>query len=244
MFKYLTSFLILSILAACSSETGIDDQRSSSLVKPNFSVIQARYDCLLSEDKSLNSLEAFIPNFVIKIKESLPSAGLEIFFNQDTSVNKFSLFYLDNDINFSSEIVSDLMDEEGMSDFADCIIQDNQMLSSNLYIDNKVLNFNSFEVEVLDCKFNDEYNYGTFSIEVDSFLNLIRKQDILYFAKFQQVNELSSEFTWINYLSSNSDKDILYKGWINEQDSIIIQESFNIQSTCESSTSYRGYKVL
>jgi hypothetical protein len=136
------------------------------------------------------------------------------------------------------------MNEEGMSDFADCIIQDNQMLSSNLYIDNKVLNFDSFEVEVLDCKFNDAYNYGTFSIEVDSFLNLIRKQDVLYFAKFQQVNELSSEFTWINYLSSNSDKDILYKGWINEQDSIIIQVSFNIQSTCESSTSYRGYKVL
>jgi hypothetical protein len=118
------------------------------------------------------------------------------------------------------------------------------MLSSNLYIDNKVLNLDSFEVEILDCKFNNEFNYGTFSIEVDSFLNLIRKQNILYFAKFQQVNELSSEFTWINYLGSNSDKDILYKGWINEEDSITIQESFNTQSTCESATSYKGYKVL
>jgi hypothetical protein len=55
---------------------------------------------------------------------------------------------------------------------------------------------------------------------------------------------LSSEFTWINYLGSNSDKDILYKGWINEEDSITIQESFNAQSTCESATSYKGYKVL
>jgi hypothetical protein len=147
-------------------------------------------------------------------------------------------------MNFNSDTVRSLLDEEGISDFAACVMQNNQMLSSNLYIDNKVLNLDSFEVEILDCKFNNEFNYGTFSIEVDSFLNLIRKQNILYFAKFQQVNELSSEFTWINYLGSNSDKDILYKGWINEEDSITIQESFNTQSTCESATSYKGYKVL
>ena len=244
MFKYLTSFLIVSILTACSSETGLDDQRSSALIKPDFSMKQARFDCLLSKDKSLNSLEAFIPNFVIKTKESLPSASLEILFNQEASIDKFSLFYLDNDMNFNSDTVRNLLDEEGISDFAACEMQNNQMLSSNLYIDNKVLNLDSFEVEILDCKFNNEFNYGTFSIEVDSFLNLIRKQNILYFAKFQQVNELSSEFTWINYLGSNSDKDILYKGWINEEDSITIQESFNAQSTCESATSYKGYKVL
>lgn len=244
MYKYLISFLILLILSTCSSETGLDNEKSSSLIKPNFSMKQARYDCLLSRDKSLNRLEAFIPNFVIKIKESLPSASLEIFFNQETSINKFSLLYSDSHINFSPALVSNLLDEEGINDFSNCLISNDHMLSSSLYIDNNPINLDSFEVEILNCKFNDTYNYGTFSIEIDSFLNLIRKQGVLYFAKFQQVNESSSEFSWVNYLSSKSDKDTLYKSWINKEDSITIQESFNIQSTCESALSYRGYKVL
>ena len=130
MFKYLTSFLILSILAACSSETGLGDQRSSSLIKPNFLIKQARYDCLLSKDKSLNSLEAFIPNFVIKTKESLPSASLEILFNQEASIDKFSLFYLDNDMNFSSPPIELCTDNAVMIAWAGCLRMSKGFLNS------------------------------------------------------------------------------------------------------------------
>ncbi len=244
MFKYITSLLITLILISCSSENSFVDQKSSSLIKPNFSQTQARYDCVLSEDTSLNSLEAFIPSFVVKVRNTLPSASLEIFFNDQENISNFSLLYLDNDINFNSSLMTVLLDEEGMDNIADCALNDDAILSSNFYIDNKSIDLDSFEVEVLNCTFNDGFNFGTFAIEVDSFLNLIRKKGVAYFAKFQQANEASPNFIWINYLGSIEDKDILYKGWLEEEDSIKIQEAFNLHSTCESSISYKGYKVL
>ncbi len=94
MFKYITSLLILLVLISCSSENSFEDEKSSSLIKPNFFQIQARYDCALSKDTSLNRLEAFIPNFVIKVKDALPSASLEIFFNDQENINNFSLRYI------------------------------------------------------------------------------------------------------------------------------------------------------
>tara|TARA_B100000795_G_scaffold138809_1_gene103755 strand:- start:13936 stop:14670 length:735 start_codon:yes stop_codon:yes gene_type:complete len=244
LFKYITSLLILLVLISCSSENSFEDEKSSSLIKPNYSQIQARYDCALSKDTSLNRLEAFIPNFVIKVKDALPSASLEIFFNDQENINNFSLLYLDDDINFNSSVITTLLYEGGMDNIAECSLNDDAILSSNFYIDNKSIDLDSFEVEVLNCTFNNGFNFGTFAIEVDSFLNLIRKKGVTYFAKFQQANETSLNFTWINYLGSIEDKDILYKGWLEEEDSIKIQEAFNLHSTCESSIAYKGYKIL
>ena len=229
MFKNLNSLLILFILVSCSLENDEINNKSSSLIKPNFSSSQSRYDCVLYKDKSLNSLEAFIPNFVNKAKDLLPSATLEFLFNQE---------------NFNVSTLAQILSEEGIDDVASCQLRDEIMLSSDIFIDNISINFTSFEVEFLNCEFNEGFNFGTFAIEIDTFLNLVRKKDVEYFAKFQQINNESNNFTWINYLSSAEEKDTLYEGWLEEEDSIKIQESFNAQSLCKSSASYKGYKVL
>ena len=244
MFKNLNSLLILFILVSCSLENDEINNKSSSLIKPNFSSSQSRYDCVLYKDKSLNSLEAFIPNFVNKAKEFLTSATLEFLFNQEKNIDNFSILYLDNQENFNVSTLAQILSKEGIDDVASCQLRDEIMLSSDIFIDNISINFTSFEVEFLNCEFNEGFNFGTFAIEIDTFLNLVRKKDVKYFAKFQQINNESNNFTWINYLSSAEEKDALYEGWLEEEDSIKIQESFNAQSLCKSSASYKGYKVL
>ncbi|MDC0454026.1 hypothetical protein OAL98_02265 [Gammaproteobacteria bacterium] len=244
MFKNLNSLFILFILVSCSLENDEINNKSSSLIKPNFSSSQSRHDCILYKDKSLNSLEAFIPNFVNKAEDLLPSATLEFLFNQEKNIDNFSILYLDNQANFNVSTLSQILSEEGIDDVASCQLRDEIMLSSDIFIDNISINFTSFEVEFLNCEFNEGFNFGTFAIEVDTFLNLVRKKDVKYFAKFQQINNESNNFTWINYLSSAEEKDTLYEGWLEEEDSIKIQESFNAQSLCKSSASYKGYKVL
>jgi len=244
LFKNLNSLFILFILVSCSLENDEINNKSSSLIKPNFSSSQSRHDCILYKDKSLNSLEAFIPNFVNKAEDLLPSATLEFLFNQEKNIDNFSILYLDNQANFNVSTLSQILSEEGIDDVASCQLRDEIMLSSDIFIDNISINFTSFEVEFLNCEFNEGFNFGTFAIEVDTFLNLVRKKDVKYFAKFQQINNESNNFTWINYLSSAEEKDTLYEGWLEEEDSIKIQESFNAQSLCKSSASYKGYKVL
>jgi hypothetical protein len=169
---------------------------------------------------------------------------LEFLFNQEKNIDNFSILYLDNQENFNVSTLTQILSEEGIDDVASCQLRDEIMLSSDIFIDNISTNFTSFEVEFLNCEFNEGFNFGTFAIEVDTFLNLVRKKDVKYFAKFQQINSESNNFTWINYLRSAEEKDALYEGWFEEEDSIKIQESFNAQSLCKSSTSYKGYKVL
>tara|TARA_B000000477_G_scaffold51568_1_gene43347 strand:+ start:656 stop:1390 length:735 start_codon:yes stop_codon:yes gene_type:complete len=244
LFKNLNSLLILFILVSCSFKNDEINNKSSSLIKPNFSSSQSRYDCVLNKNKSLNSLEAFIPNFVNKAKDLLPTATLEFLFNQEKNIDNFSILYLDKQENFNISTLAQVLSEEGIDDVASCQIRDEIMLSADIFIDDISINFTSFEVEFLSCEFNEGFNFGTFAIEVDTFLNLIRKKDVKYFAKFQQINNESKNFTWINYLSSAEQKNSLYEGWLAEEDSIKIQESFNAQSLCKSSASYKGYKVL
>ena len=244
MFKYQILALILFILASCSSDANFEDKRSSSLIKPNFTSTQSMYDCTLLSDKSLNNLEAFIPKLVKVTSVLYPSASLEFLFNQKDAINSFSIVYSDKQTEFNSPGIMQIFNQEGIKNIAKCITRDDIMLSSNIFIDNKPITFTTFEVEILNCKFNEGYNFGTFAIEIDTFLNLVRSKGVQYFAKFQQIDNQNTSFTWINYLGTEEDKMNLYKGWLEAEDSINIQESFNIQSKCESSSSYKGYKVL
>ena len=59
-----------------------------------------------------------------------------------------------------------------LSKISSCNSTDEKMLSANIYIDNDPLNLTSFEVEILNCEFNPGFNYGTFSIEIDTFLKI------------------------------------------------------------------------
>lgn len=231
-------------MISCSNETNYQDERSSNLIKPNFTSIQIRYDCKLNKDKSLNNLEALIPSLVTQIQAASPSTNLEFLFNQANNIERFSILYSDNEMNADGESFTSLVIDQGISKISSCNSTDEKMLSANIYIDNNPLNLTSFEVEILNCEFNPGFNYGTFSIEIDTFLNLLRKKDIQYFAKFQQVDSESSSFTWINYLGSEDDRNNLYKSWLGQEDSIAIQDAFNTHSICQSSASYKGYKVL
>ncbi len=233
------------MIISCSQEDDLSDIKSSSLIKPNFLSKEIRYDCIFNTDASLNRLEAFIPNFVNKINKTIKDPNVEFLFNQQEIVNNFTILYSAIETNFNSDAVSNLLIEEGMDRIANCNFNNNEsMLSARLQLDDKDLNLKTFEVEILKCRFNDGFNYGSFAIEVDTFFNIVRKKNIDYFAKFLQTNHSHPTFVWMNYIGSAEDKEVLYNDWLNNEDSLAIQNAFNIQAKCESSMAYKGYKVL
>ena len=96
-------------MISCSNETNYQDERSSNLIKPNFTSIQIRYDCKLNKDKSLNNLEALIPSLVTQIQAASPSANLEFLFNQANNIERFSILYSDNEMNADGESFTSLV---------------------------------------------------------------------------------------------------------------------------------------
>ena len=137
-------------MISCSNETNYQDERSSNLIKPNFTSIQIRYDCKLNKDKSLNNLEALIPSLVTQIQAASPSANLEFLFNQANNIERFSILYSDNEMNADGESFTSLVIDQGISKISSCNSTDEKMLSANIYIDNDPLNLTSFEVEILN----------------------------------------------------------------------------------------------
>ena len=233
------------MIISCSQEDDLSDIKSSSLIKPNFLSKEVKYDCIFNKDASLNRLEAFIPNFVNKINKTIKDPNIEFLFNQQEIVNSFTILYSAIEKNFNSDGVSNLLIEEGIDRIANCNFNNNEsMLSARLQLDDEDLNLKTFEVEILKCRFNDGFNYGSFAIEVDTFFNIVRKKNIDYFAKFLQTNDSHPAFVWMNYIGSAEDKEVLYNDWLNNEDSSAIQNAFNIQAKCESSMAYKGYKVL
>jgi len=233
------------LIISCSQEDDLNDIKSSSLIKPNFLSKEVRYDCIFNKDASLNRLEAFIPNFVNRINKNIKAPNIEFLFNQQEIVKSFTILYSAIEENFNADLVSNLLIEEGINKIANCNFNNNEsMLSARLKLNDQDLDLKSFEVEILKCRFNDGFNYGTFAIEVDTFFNIVRKKNIDYFARFLQKNDSNSAFVWMNYIGSAEDKEVLYKDWLYDEDSLAIQNAFNIQAKCESSMAYKGYKVL
>ena len=122
-------------MISCSNETNYQDERSSNLIKPNFTSIQIRYDCKLNKDKSLNNLEALIPSLVTQIQAASPSANLEFLFNQANNIERFSILYSDNEMNADGESFTSLVIDQGISKISSCNSTDEKMLSANIYID-------------------------------------------------------------------------------------------------------------
>ncbi len=233
------------MIISCSQEDDLSNIKSSSLIKPNFLSKEVRYDCIFNKDASLNRLEAFIPHFVSKINKTIKDPNIEFLFNQQEIVNTFTILYSAIEKNFNSDAVLNLLIEEGIDGIAHCNFNNNEsMLSARLQLNDEDLNLKTFEVEILKCRFNDGFNYGSFAIEVDTFFNIVRKKNIDYFAKFLQMNDSNPTFVWMNYIGSEEDKEVLYKDWLDDKDSSAIQNAFNIQAKCESSMAYKGYKVL
>ena len=108
------------------------------------------------------------------------------------------------------------------------------LTSSNLYLN----------AEILRCKFNEGYNFGTFEIAINKFINSFRLIELPYSISYLEDNSKNDSFIWINYFYTEDYEDILLKNWANKEDSAEIQNEFSTNATCIDSKKYKSYKLI
>ena len=247
MHKLLNIFLVIILLSACSNNDSANETKLSSLIKADFSYTQDLFDCTLNENESLISLESFFSKNIADYKKIAQSENLNI-----------SIFFPENNANITTFIISIISNNNplGLKKFIDAIKSDaiTEVASCSFAIfqhkginlkEELINNNNSFiNAEILRCKYNDTYNFGTFQISINRFINNLRAIEFPYSISYLEDNSKNDSFIWINYFYTEDYGDILLKNWANKEDSAEIQNEFSTNATCIDSKKYKSYKLI
>ena len=246
MHKLLNIFLVIILLSACSKNDPNNGTKLSSLIKPDFLYTQDLFNCTLNENQSLIGLESFFSKNIeeyekIAQKENL---NISIFFpDNNTNITTFIISIISNSNPLGLKKFIDAVKSDGITEVASCSFAIFQHKGINLK--EKLMNNNSFiNAEILRCKYNDTYNFGTFQISINRFINNLRAIELPYSISYLEDNSKNDSFIWINYFYTEDYEDILLKNWTNNEDSAEIQNEFSTNAICIDSKKYKSYKLI
>ena len=245
MFKniyILISFFIITSCGDSSTETNIS---LSALIQPEFTYSQDFFDFSINSEYSLINLESFFSSFVDGYKKKDDGVMVSVLFPDKVDViKKFIISVIsDNNPQAVANFVEDLA-AKGFSDIASCSFSIYQMKGFDI-VAKKIKPISDYVlIEMLRCKYNEGYNFGTFKISIERFLNQINALDIPYTLSYIKNKDSDNDFLWINSFYGINFKDRLSNNWIKSKDSIEIQDEFNSNSSCIDSKSYKSYQLI
>lgn len=232
---FLTSFIFLS----CSNDKISSDENLSSLINPDFNLFSRFHDCSINSKKNLNDLEQFIPIFQSN-REFINNNELYIYIIDNNSLT-VSNFILIEQSRKNKILSSSLKFIEEGSDIFTCNEDTNSYEVTTLFYQN--LSDDIFISEVIDCKFNEGFNYGTFSVEFDFFIRSLSNYDLAYKVDFIKNQKTPGRFLWQNYFQTKEEQFNFFQKWIKDSASQEIKQIFEEQVQCFSSSNYKSFKI-
>ena len=247
MHKLLNIFLVIILLSACSNNDSANETKLSSLIKADFSYTQDLFDCTLNENESLISLESFFSKNIEDYKKiaQLENLNISIFFPENNAnITTFIISIISNNNPLGLKKFIDAVKSDAITEVASCSFAIFQHKGINLK--EEFINNNNYFVnaEILRCKYNDTYNFGTFQISINRFINSLRAIELPYSISYLEDNSKNDSFIWINYFYTEDYEDILLKNWTNNEDSAEIQNEFSTNAICIDSKKYKSYKLI
>ena len=224
------SFLIIIFIFSCSSEVdkGIE---ANLLISPDYNFSIEFFECNLNAGYTLLNLESFLSDLTRNEKSKNNDVyDLEVFFPKSNYVNEFILnlktYRNDNTYNnFINELSA-----KGFDEIARCKFDKNNY-QGKLLIDYKTKQ-QKYNNEILRCNYNDGFNFGTFRVAIDRFINQIQSLNIPYDAIYIQSDGSSRSFIWINNFYSNEPADVILSDWLDNAEAKDIKEEFLENAKC------------
>jgi hypothetical protein len=247
MHKLLNIFLVIIFLSACGKNESNNETKLSSLVKADFSYTQDLFDCTLNKNESLIGLESFFSKNIEEYKNiaQLENLNISILFPQNNKyVTNFIISIISNNNPLGLKKFIDAVKNDAITEVASCSFAIFQHKGVNLK-EELINNNKSFiNAEILRCRYNDNYNFGTFQISINRFINNLRTIELPYSISYLEDNSKNDSFIWINYFYTEDYEDILLKNWVNNIDSAEIQSEFSTNTSCIDSKKYKSYKLI
>jgi hypothetical protein len=244
LLKIVYFFLISVVLVACGNEK-IQTKSLNSLISPNYSFNQDFFYCDLNKNMSLLNLESFLSKFVSdNVNDFSNILDINILFPDKTQ--EVTEFVFSVRSNQNSKEVSDFVNLLDMDDFnkiASCNYTIQQFDATDLIQSESEATNNFLNVEILRCTYNPGYNFGTFRISIDRFVNAVGRLKLPYSLSYINLKKNNS-FIWINSFNINNQEEFLEKNWISDDESKAIKDEFNENATCLDSKKYKSYELI
>jgi hypothetical protein len=232
-------------MTSCGSKDSNDEIKLSSLIQPNFSFTYDLIECELNKNSSLLDLEFFFSKNIDKYKAITDGKiRLSILFPENKiNVSGFIIAIKSNTDYGNLESFISQIQRDQFNDIALCkfIINQNKGFNILEYKNNSNLDYEF--VEILICQYKEGYNYGSFEITINRFLNYIQKLDIPYSLNYVNKSK-NNEFIWINSFHNNDYKKILIDSWVMENEAIEIKDEFIENASCIESDTFKSYHLL
>ena len=244
LLKIVYFFLISVVLVACGNEK-IQTKSLNSLISPNYSFNQDFFYCDLNKNMSLLNLESFLSKFVSdNVNDFYNILDINILFPDKTQ--EVTEFVFSVRSNQNSKEVSDFVNLLDMDDFnkiASCNYAIQQLDATDLIQSESEATNDFLNVEILRCTYNSGYNFGTFRISIDRFVNAVGRLKLPYSLSYINLKKNNS-FIWINSFNINNQEEFLEKNWISDDESKAIKDEFNENATCLDSKKYKSYELI
>lgn len=244
LLKIVYFFLISVVLVACGNEK-IQTKSLNSLISPNYSFNQDFFYCDLNKNMSLLNLESFLSKFVSdNVNDFSNILDINILFPDKTQ--EVTEFVFSVRSNQNSKEVSDFVNLLDMDDFnkiASCNYAIQQFDATDLIQSESEATNDFLNVEILRCTYNPGYNFGTFRISIDRFVNEVGRLKLPYSLSYINLKKNNS-FIWINSFNINNHEEFLEKNWISDDESKAIKDEFNENATCLDSKKYKSYELI
>ncbi len=243
--KRYIKLICIVFLASCGGDSKNSNLELSNFIKPEYSFKESSFNCRLVAGITLNSVEKFIPKLVDSFLKMGGDAE-ELYFlfpvtEDKTEIQFFDLLLKHSETN-SLDRFNLMLAALSFDDIANC--ESSSVSNSSLRLTSQAITTSPVISEILECEYKDGFNYATMKLVLEQFTDSLIKNnspvDILY----SEEGRSSNSFQWTNVFSSLESRKDFVESWQASEVSKEIQELLLEQSTCQSSKTYRQYKVL
>ena len=243
--KSYIKFIFVVLLASCDGDVNNSNLELSNFIKPEYSFKESSFNCNLVADKTLNSVERFIPKFVDSFKKMGGDAE-ELYFlfpvtENKTKTQSFELLLKHNEVNSLDKFNLALT----ALNFNEIAICNTSGISRNSFeLTNQAIVSSPAIAEVLECKYKDGFNYATIKLVLEQFTDALIQNNSSVNIFYSETLKPSNGFQWTNLFSSLESRKVFVQDWQASQISKEIQKLLLEQSACQSSKVFRRYKVF
>ena len=243
--KFIFTFICIVSLISCQGDSKNSNLQLSNFIKPDYAFKQSSLNCLLEPNKTLNSVEQFIPKLIDSFTKTIVLAE-ELYFlfpiEEDKIDTKSFKIMLRHSDAVSLDKFNLTLTALSFDSIAKC--QNFSVSSNALWLFEQNID-NSFVIsEILECEYLDGFNFATMKLVLEQFTDAMIKHNLRIDILYSETELAKSNFQWINIFPSLETRKDFIKSWQALEISKEIQELFLEQSACQSSQAYRQYKVL
>jgi len=243
--KSYIKFICLVILASCDGNSKNSNLELSNFIKPEYSFKESSLNCKLVEGQTLNSVERFIPRFISSF-EKMRDNSEELYFlfpvkEESTETQFFDLLLKHSEVT-SLDRFNLTLAALSFNEIANC--NSSTVSNNSLRLTNQINSNSPVISEILECEYIDGFNYATMKLVLEQFTDALIKNNSPVDVLYSEQEGMNNKFKWTNiFLSLDSRRDFV-ESWQALEVSKEIQGLLLEQSICQSSKTYRQYKVL